>query len=289
VALTVAVMEALSLGEFQVNLGQMAFFRAVTGDLPAPALAAIREAVDHKSGPRIAAALARAGVEGQQRELLQRLPDLIGGPEILDQARTLSAGLAAEGAALAALERLAEAYRLLGSYGVAGRVILDLGEVRGMEYYTGITFRGVAPGLGWPVVSGGRYDDLIAHFGRPLAAVGFGLGIERVLLVQARQGLPRPPLAPDLLVHGCDRAPCLALVGRLRRLGCRVAVDLLGLAPAELAQEARQRGITRTLRCEGGAWLLGEGSGERAVVEATLLQEAGAWVSQRAEAASACG
>ncbi len=277
VALAVATLEALELQGFQVNLGQMAFFRALSEGLAPDALEAIREAIDRKNHARLAQALDEAGVSGGQRNLLSRLPDLSGGPEILEEARSLSENLAQSANLASALERLAEVYRLLEAYGVAGRVILDLGEVRGMDYYTGITLRGVTPGLGWPIISGGRYDDLIARFGRPLAAVGFGLGIERALLVQHRQGVPQPELAPHLLAGGCVHEACLATVSHLRRLGCRVEVDPSGATAGELAGLARQRGIPRTLQCAAEGWLLADAGGERVLTEDLLLREAGTW------------
>jgi ATP phosphoribosyltransferase regulatory subunit len=279
VALAIAALEALQVRDFQVNLGQMALFRALTGNLPAEALGAIRDAIDHKNGVRLTNALALAGVTGNQGDLLHHLPDLIGGPEVLDRARALSVNLDGASLAIAAIERLAQVYRLLQAHGVADRVILDLGEVRGMDYYTGITFRGVAPGLGWPVLSGGRYDELVACFGRSLAAVGFGLGIERALLVQNRQRAPSPTLAPHVLVCGCDHPACLALVRRLRQRGCRVQVDVVESGEAELARQARQRGIPRTLRRADDVWLLTltNGKGERTLTVAALLQEAETW------------
>jgi ATP phosphoribosyltransferase regulatory subunit len=279
VALAIAALEVLELRDFQVNLGQMAFFHALVDGLPADDLAPIRDAIDHKNVPRLVGALAAAGVTGSQHSLLRCLPDLIGGPELLDQVRALSAGLARAAEALSALDRLAVVYRLLEAYGVADRVILDLGEIRGMDYYTGITFRGVAPGLGWPIVSGGRYDDLIAHFGRPLSAVGFGLGIERALLVQGRYGATGPSIAADALLSTCARHTCLALVQELRKRGCRIEIDPLGLEPALLAVRARQQGIPRTLCCTEGGWLLTDVRGEQFLTPAELRQEADRWIS----------
>jgi ATP phosphoribosyltransferase regulatory subunit len=279
VALAVAVMDALALRDFQVNLGQMAFFRTLTADLPAGPLTSLREAVDDKNSSRLARALDAAGVTGERRTLLLRLPDLVGGPEVLDEARALSSVLPEARTALAAVERLDQVYGLLQAYGVVERVILDLGEVRGMDYYTGITFRGVAPGLGWPIISGGRYDDLIARFGPALPAVGFGLGIEWALMVHSRQGASSPSIAPHLLVRGCGHPTCLASVGRLRQQGCRVAVDPLGLEPAEILDQARRRGIPRTLRCAAEGWLLADNSGERRVTETALLREAEKWIT----------
>ena len=256
VALSIRILEALGLHDFQVNLGQMAFFRLLAHGLPTETLAHVREAIDHKNSLRLAAALDRAGLSDHQYDLLRRLPNLIGGPEVLAEARHLASGLARGAGAIAALDRLAEVYRLLQAYGAGERVILDLSEVRGMDYYTGITFRGVAPGLGWPLVSGGRYDELIVNFGRPLAAVGFGLGIERALLVQSQQGAAALSPTPHLLMHGCDHPPCLALAQRLRQRGCLVEIDVLGLDEAGLVEQARQRGIPQVLGCHSGQWHL---------------------------------
>jgi ATP phosphoribosyltransferase regulatory subunit len=257
----------------------MAFFRALTDGFGPDVLASIRVAVDHKNSAGLASALAVAGLTGSRHDLLYRLPHLIGGPEVLEEARALSTDLTQDSVAIAALDRLAEVYRLLQAYGVAERVILDLGEVRGMDYYTGISFRGVAPGLGWPIVSGGRYDNLVIHFGRPLAAIGFGLGIERALLVQSHQGVPSPSVVPHVLVHGCNHPACIALVGQLRQCGCRVAIDVVDLDGVELATQARQRGISRTLHCAEAGWILSAEDGERSLPSALLLQEAKAWCS----------
>jgi ATP phosphoribosyltransferase regulatory subunit len=278
VALAVAALQALQLPDFQVNLGQMAFFRALTANFPLEVLIPVREAIDHKNHARLAEALTLAGATAAQRGLLRRLPELVGGLEVLEEAQALSTGLDAPSAALAALERLAGVYRLLQAYGAGEWVLLDLGEVRGMDYYTGITFRGVAPGLGWPIASGGRYDGLIACFGRSLPAVGFGLGIERALLVQARQGTPLPRVGSHLLVSGCEHPAGLALVQRLRQAGLRVEVDVLDLEADQLAALARQRGIPRTLCHAAGAWLLADPDGERTLTDAALLEETETWL-----------
>ncbi|MGD8792181.1 MAG: ATP phosphoribosyltransferase regulatory subunit [Anaerolineae bacterium] len=282
VALAVAALEALDLPGFQVNLGQVAFFRALTHDLPGDVLAAVRRAIDRKNPARLAEAL--AGVPPARRDLLARVPDLVGGPgpaatEVLDQARALCAGSEVPEAAGAALARLEAVYRRLAAHGVARRITIDLGEVRGMDYYTGITFRAVAPGLGWPVASGGRYDDLLARFGRPLAAVGLGLSVGRALLVQDPGRAPA--LAPHLLAHNCHRPECLALVAQLRRAGCRVEVDVLGLDDGDLTGEARRRGIARTLRCAGRRWLLADEGGERLLDGEALIREAAAWPARQ--------
>jgi ATP phosphoribosyltransferase regulatory subunit len=68
---------------------------------------------------------------------------------------------------------------------VASRIVFDLGLARGLGYYTGVVFDVLDPALGEPLGGGGRYDDLLARFGRPLPAVGFALHVDRLHLALA--------------------------------------------------------------------------------------------------------
>jgi ATP phosphoribosyltransferase regulatory subunit len=268
IALASAALEALDLGDFQLSLGHMGLFQALAAGLPDQGRERIRQAVDRRNPAELASALEAAGVEGEQEILLSRLPELVGGPELLQKIQTFGGEVAS---VARALEQL---YQWLEAYGVASRVVLDLGEVRGMAYYTGISFRGLVPGLGWPVLSGGRYDELVGQFGRPMPAVGFGLGLERALLAQRQ---PAPTLAPDLLVQGCGHPACMDLVRQLRETGCRVEVDVWGYKGPALLAQARKRGAIHTLQCRGDAvtWLLDDK--ERVVRTETLVKEVAQW------------
>jgi ATP phosphoribosyltransferase regulatory subunit len=103
-------------------------------------------------------------------ELLVRVPQLRGGPELLGA----EAGPVAD-----ALGDLRAILDLLDP-GVAGRVIFDLGLARGLGYYSGAVFDVYDPALGAPLGGGGRYDDLLGRFGRSLPAVGFAIGVDRL-------------------------------------------------------------------------------------------------------------
>ena len=72
--------------------------------------------------------------------------------------------------------------------------------VHAIGYYTGMIFRGISPFFGQPLISGGRYDGLLAEFGRPLGAVGFAMGIEHVLEALDRQGAKPESAALDVLL-----------------------------------------------------------------------------------------
>jgi histidyl-tRNA synthetase len=106
--------------------------------------------------------------------------------------------------------------------------------VRGMDYYNLTVFEWVTDRLGaqGTVCGGGRYDGLIEQLGgKPAPAVGWGLGIERLLLLLAAVGIAPPPDAPDAYaVLGTDaaRAPAAVVAEALRAAGLSVLVHAQG-------------------------------------------------------------
>jgi ATP phosphoribosyltransferase regulatory subunit len=147
-----------------------------------------------------------------------------------------------------------------------------------MAYYTGITFKGYAPGLGFSICSGGRYDDLVGHFGPAQPAVGCALWLDRMLLARQRQGGRPRRVRSDLLiaVDGCDQHLKLAL--QLRRHGLRVELDVSGCPSDELPRRAQERNIQRIAACTGdGRIELLEDGVTRVVTADELAAEAKRW------------
>jgi ATP phosphoribosyltransferase regulatory subunit len=105
-----------------------------------------------------------------EAERLLRVPHIRGGAEVLAD---LSGPL--QRAAMGM-----QAVNCLLPPGVAERLIFDLGLVRSLGYYTGAVFQVYDPAHGVPIGGGGRYDELLGAFGRPLPAVGFALNVERL-------------------------------------------------------------------------------------------------------------
>jgi len=119
--------------------------------------------------------LAESGLVGEAAELLLEVPQRRGGEEVLSDVPA---------PAEEAVEGLRLVHELLEP-SVAARVIFDLGLVRNIGYYTGAVFDVYDPALGAPIGGGGRYDDLLGRFGRPLPAVGFALGVDRLHIALA--------------------------------------------------------------------------------------------------------
>ncbi len=249
IALLAASLQASGLPTFRITLGQIGFFRGLLAALRLPPEAAdrLRVAVDRKSQAGVEAVLAELDGDERARRLLTALPALFGGPAVLDAA----ASLAWNPEMTAAVENLCQAWEWLERYGVAEHVTLDLGQVRGMAYYTGVVFEAFAPGVGFPLASGGRYDGLIGHFGPDRPAVGFALAVDRLLVALDRTGgaVASSPVAA--IFQGCEHAECLALVQRARALGARVALDVLSRPAEDLLAYARSQGIRRVGLCDG--------------------------------------
>jgi ATP phosphoribosyltransferase regulatory subunit len=174
--LALRCLERVGVSRALVQLGSSSVSRALFGArLEGPNGQRLLTALDRRSAPALDE-LERDGVlDRVALRDARTLLDLSGGAEVFEAARALGGYHAARGA----LEHLELVFRSLP----ASRARIDLCASLSMEYYTGLIFRVYAPGQGFELGRGGRYDRLLARFGRDLPAVGFGLEIERLLPV----------------------------------------------------------------------------------------------------------
>ncbi|MGI5850024.1 MAG: ATP phosphoribosyltransferase regulatory subunit [Christensenellales bacterium] len=187
IALAVKSLVVAGLGTFTIDIGQVAFFKALISDLDLSdnQIDRLRHAVDSKDMMAIRDTAALLGIKGKLKDQILALPGLFGGEEVFEKALALSD----KKECVKAVENLRSVYALLSRYGMAEYISIDFGMLHDIAYYSGIIFRGITPGLGFPVVSGGRYDGLLQKFGEAAPATGFALGIKRVMIAMERQGL----------------------------------------------------------------------------------------------------
>ncbi len=171
------VLDAVGLADYRIGLGDVALFQGLLegADVPEPARETILQELVARDLVGLEREVRSLGLDAETAELLVRVPQLRGGPDVL---------AALDGRAHEAAEGLRGVYALLAPH-VAERVIFDLGLVRNLSYYTGAVFQVYDPALGVPIGSGGRYDDLLGRFGRPLPAVGWALTVERLHIALA--------------------------------------------------------------------------------------------------------
>jgi ATP phosphoribosyltransferase regulatory subunit len=179
VGLASASLKALGLEQARISLGSTGYFSALANAAGASEklAAALIDAVDRKDLPTLRALCEQEIKSGAAREALLMLAQP---PRIKSAAHELlreAEKTAPEGAAKAELRRLAEVLDKAGD----PRIEIDLGEVRGLGYYTGIVFNLYAPGAPKAVGGGGRYDSLLGRFGDPRPAVGFSLDLDALV------------------------------------------------------------------------------------------------------------
>jgi ATP phosphoribosyltransferase regulatory subunit len=144
--------------------------------LEEPVRVEVRRWIDRKDRGSLCRSLAGLGGDAGT---LTSLPFVMGRRDALE---TTLAG--APRGAVAGLEHLLALDAALAP-SERSHVVYDLGEVRGLDYYTGVHFELYIAGAGRAAGAGGRYDDLMARFGRPMPAVGLSLDLDTIAEVPA--------------------------------------------------------------------------------------------------------
>lgn len=162
---------------FRIELGHAEIYKALIEALGVDAATAesIRRLIENKSFAALGDVLEPYGCRPEAKALYA-MPQLFGGIEVLDEVEVLTGNVRVLGA-IAYLRRL---YAALDEAGFGGAVMIDLGLVHEMDYYTGIMFRGYCGGAGAAILAGGRYNALCAKFGKDMPAGGFGIDVESV-------------------------------------------------------------------------------------------------------------
>jgi len=260
VALAEAALGALGIADYTVDLGHAAVVRAALSELGLDdeAMAALQLALMRKDGAAVASLATLTRVSDARKQLLCALPSLYGGPDVLGRARALVENAEAR----AAIDELELLCARLGALAPAERLSIDLGEVRGFDYYTGTRFALYAEGVGGALASGGRYDGLVARYGRPARAAGFALDVDRTAELLKLRGVPAPRQAGGVLVAGEPVAAARA-AAELRQKGERAVLDLdePAASDGELLRRAAVRELGRVaVAGPAGIRWLNEGS-----------------------------
>jgi len=245
--LMAASLDLAGIGDVHIDLGHVGIFRGLAaGARLAPELEAnLFDALQRKARTEVEALLAASAIAPALRPMLLGLLDLSGGVDVLAEAQTRLGG-APEPVhrALQDLQRVAELVRRQPN---APTLYVDLAELSGYHYYTGVVFSAFVPGHGRAIAKGGRYDGIGRAFGRARAATGFGADLRQWLRLSAG---PEIPLT-GILAPAEDDAPLRAEIARLRAAGERVVARL----PDDGAKAA-DYGCDRALVKKNGQWVV---------------------------------
>ena len=87
-----------------------------------------------------------------------------------------------------AVENIEKVLKIVEKEGLLEYISIDFSIVQSVHYYTGIVFKGICPNLGYPLLTGGRYDNLVQNYGKDMPAVGFAMTSKHILIALDREG-----------------------------------------------------------------------------------------------------
>lgn len=189
--MSVEMLLKAGIEEFQLSIGQVDFFKALIQEAQMDEQMAeeLRSLISNKNIFGVEELLDRLSLGDGLKGAFLQLPQLFGGVEVLKRAEAAADNVKAQDA----IRRLEKIYALLKEKGYEKYISFDFGMLSRYEYYTGIIFQAYTYGTGEPIVKGGRYDNLMAHFGRPQPAIGFGLTMDQLMLALTRQNIAIDP------------------------------------------------------------------------------------------------
>ena len=243
VAMSVEVMREIGFDNFKIDLGQVDFYRGImaSADLTAASSAEIRGAIARKDISSVKSILEHLNISDDLKHQIVALSRMFGGIEVLDKA----AAIVKNDCSKRALENLAQVIDILSMHGIKDELTIDLGEIRGLSYHTGLTFEGFVPGLGEPVCGGGRYDSLMGKYGEPRPATGFAFNVLNLLQVFESVRSKNIHKTYSFLIFNLleDKRPALVLAAALRKQGYPVARDIIRRDLAESLEYSKLNGI----------------------------------------------
>lgn len=219
-ALTIECLLQSGLKEFQMEIGDADFFRALVDEAgfeDEEEVTNLRNLIERKNMFGVEEILKTKDMSNELKNIFLKLPELFGTLDILTNAKELTSN----SRAIKAIERLEKIYDILTEYGYDNYVTFDLGMLSKYNYYTGIIFKAYTYGTGEAVATGGRYDNLVGQFGKEAPAIGLAIVIDQLMLALSRQKLLPEPEAQDTLIvyHTHYRKQAIALANHFRKGG----------------------------------------------------------------------
>ncbi|MEI6132254.1 MAG: ATP phosphoribosyltransferase regulatory subunit [Bacillota bacterium] len=185
IVMAIVALQNSGIKEFQIDLGQVEFFKGLMDEagLETDEMEEVRKLIDSKDLIGLERVLDGRKMRGDVKELILNLPAQFGSFEIIE--KLLKMGLNER--CKNALMNLWEINSIVEKAGYGQFVSIDLGFVQSLDYYSGLIFKGFTYDVGFPILTGGRYDDLVGEFGYHVPATGFSLGINMLMMAKMSQ------------------------------------------------------------------------------------------------------
>ncbi|MCM3293777.1 ATP phosphoribosyltransferase regulatory subunit [Paenibacillus sp. MER 180] len=187
IALSIACLEATGIERFKVALGHHGFLKGLL-EYALPQQDEVQTQLKLRLVQRDVVGyrelIHNLPIDQEHRGCLEQVLHLRGVRDVLKSAR----GIADVPAMMESIHHLEKVWDVLEAYGVEDHIVLDLTMLGDFSYYTGTIFEGYAADTGFPVLNGGRYDNLLQQFGRSAPATGFALQTTRIVDVLSTSG-----------------------------------------------------------------------------------------------------
>jgi ATP phosphoribosyltransferase regulatory subunit len=245
ISLAVKIMQDFGLDNFMVSMNHVGIFNSLLEEsgMKAEQQNAIRILMERKDLVELARMLEKLPADDMLKETIAKLPTQHGGLEVLQRLPYIEKSRQAS----QSMEELINIYGALQSAGVQEQVLIDMGVLRGLDYYTGVVFEGFSPDLGYGLLGGGRYDHLLSQFGFDCPATGFAVGMDRLTLVLKNQETE----PHRYLVGGANLQSIIERANVLRTEGKIVELDVEGLDRPSLEQKLAGRNNYTLIYIEG--------------------------------------
>ena len=226
IAMVIDSLLESGLEEFQVELGQVEFFKGLAEEagMDVETQEYLRELIERKNFFGVEGLLSTLNISEELKAVFLKLPELYGGVEIFEKAKKLTKN----DRAIKAIERLETLYTIINEYDLSKYVSFDLGMLSHYKYYTGIILKAYTYGTGDAIVTGGRYDNLLRQFGKTAASVGFAINVDDLMIALNRQNIEIPVKYNNtmILYKASEREMAIKLAGHFRSTG--INIEMVG-------------------------------------------------------------
>ncbi|MHA6259760.1 ATP phosphoribosyltransferase regulatory subunit [Sporosarcina sp. CAU 1771] len=199
IALASHTLKDLGFIDIKIELGHAGFFNELVRqiELTETQLRQLKSMIQAKNFVDIEAFLKDLPIEQEIREAIEMIPFLYGNPKDVSERamKILFTDKMKE-----KIDYLIDVYEILKIYGLEDNIIMDLGLINHMGYYSDVIFQGFVEKFGQPVLMGGRYDQLGNEFGATLPAIGFACEIDSLVVASSDQKIfSRVPIDVKIL------------------------------------------------------------------------------------------
>ena len=179
ISLMLSTLDMSGIQRITLDLGHIGIFQSLIAQMPLtePQRDLLLQALEHKAMGDLSELLTAYTNDTVLKNQILALCELHGGIEVIQQARNLFDQTEIS----AALEELNQVVLFLQRQYPHLDLFIDLAELRGFTYHTGLVFAAYLPGQGQAVALGGRYNDIGKAFGRPRPATGFSTDLDRLV------------------------------------------------------------------------------------------------------------